>query len=241
MQWSDEGIVLSSRAHGETSAIVDIFTRSHGRYLGLVRGGRSRRMRPTLQPGNLVSAQWRARLSEHLGSYTIELLEPHAARVIDDRTALAGLDTLTSLSRLLPERDPHDALYDATKLVLKALADDGHWSALLVRWELALLDELGFGLDLQACASTGQTIDLTYVSPKSGRAVSQVAGQPYKDKLLSLPPFLQAGNGNGTVPTATDIANGFRLTAYFFEKHVWGPRNLKPPQSRDRLISLLSD
>ncbi|MEM8744202.1 MAG: DNA repair protein RecO, partial [Pseudomonadota bacterium] len=151
MQWSDEGIVLSSQAHGETSAIVEVLTRDHGRHLGLVHGGRSKRLRPVLQTGNLVRAEWRARLSEHLGKYAIELLEANAARVLDDRAALAGLNTLTALARLLPEREPHQPLYDATKLILEVFSEGDHWPALLVRWELALLDELGFGLDLDEC------------------------------------------------------------------------------------------
>ena len=239
MHWSDEGIVLASRAHGETSAIVEVLTRSHGRHLGLVHGGRSKRMRPVLQTGNLVRAEWRARLSEHLGKYTIELLEANAARVLDDRTALAGLNTLTALARLLPEREPHQPLYDVTKLVLEALSDDGHWSALLIRWEMALLDELGFGLDLDACAATGETKNLIYVSPKSGRAVSRDAGEPYKEKLLALPAFLVPGNGGEAGLTDQDIADGFELTGFFFEKNVWLPRNMTPPQVRARLVSQL--
>lgn len=239
MHWSDEGIVLASRQHGETSAIAELLTRSHGRHLGLVRGGRSRRMRPALQAGNLVKAEWRARLSEHLGSYSVELLEAHAARVLDDRAALAGLNTLTALSRLLPERDPHEALYDGTIMVLRALSEGDHWPALLVRWELALLDELGFGLDLQSCASTGKTSELIYVSPKSGRAVSRKAGEPYADKLLPLPGFLLRGYGNGAESMPGDVTNGLQLTGFFFDKHIWEPRGLKPPQARERLIALL--
>ncbi len=237
MQWSDEGIVLSSRAHGETSAIVELLTRSHGRHLGLVRGGRSRRLGPVLQAGNLVTAQWRARLSEHLGSYTVELLEAHAARVLDDRAALEGLNTLTALARLLPEREPHGPLYEASVMVLTALSEGDHWSALLVRWELGLLDELGFGLDLKTCAATGEASHLIYVSPRSGRAVSRDAGKPYKDKLLALPGFLMPGNG--AEPASDDIVNGFQLTGYFLDKHVWGPRDIKPPLARARLIALL--
>jgi len=239
MQWSDEGIVLSSRVHGETSAIVELLTRSHGRHLGLVRGGRSRRQRPVLQTGNLVAAQWRARLSEHLGGYSVELLEAHAARVLDDRAALAGLNTLTALARLLPEREPHGPLYEASIMVLQALSEGDHWSALLVRWELGLLDELGFGLDLETCAATGETSDLVYVSPKSGRAVSRDAGRPYKDKLFVLPGFLMPGNGAD--PASDDIVNGFQLTGYFLDKHVWGPRDIKPPLARARLITMIGD
>lgn len=241
MQWSDEGIVLSSRAHGETSAIVELLTISHGRHLGLVRGGRSKRLRPVLQAGNQVKADWRARLSEHLGSYTVELLEPHAARVLDDRPALAGLNTLTALARLLPEREPHGPLYDTAKMVLQALSNGDHWPALLVRWELGLLEELGFGLDLESCAATGVSSHLIYVSPKSGRAVSRDAGAPYKDKLLALPGFLLTGNGTGADPGEDDIAHGFRLTGFFLDKHVWGPRDLKPPPARARLIAMMAD
>jgi DNA repair protein RecO (recombination protein O) len=236
MQWSDEGIVLSSRTHGETSAIVELLTQAHGRHLGLVRGGRSKRLRPVLQPGNLVNVEWRARLSEHLGSYTIELLEANAARVLDDRAALSGLNTLTALARLLPEREPHGPLYEATNMVLMALREGEHWPALLVRWELGLLNELGFGLDLESCASTGETTELIYVSPKSGRAVCRDAGEPYKDKLLVLPGFLLPGNGNASDPELSDISNGFILTGYFFHKHVWGPRGIKPPPARESIL-----
>ncbi len=239
MQWSDEGIVLSARPHGETSAIAELLTSSHGRHLGLVRGGRSRRMRPVLQPGNLVQADWRARLSEHLGGYTIELVDAHAARVLDDRAGLAGLNTLTALARLLPEREPHARLFEAARLVLEALAEGEHWPALLVRWEMGLLKELGFGLDLGSCAATGATGNLVYVLPKSGRAVSRDGGEAYKDKLLRLPGFLLPGNDEGANPTPGDVADGFRLTGFFLNKHVWSQRELKPPSARARLIALL--
>jgi DNA repair protein RecO (recombination protein O) len=239
MQWSDEGIVLSARPHGETSAIVELLTATHGRHLGLVRGGRSRRMRPVLQPGNLVQANWRARLSEHLGGYTLELVDAHAARVLDDRAGLAGLNTLTTLARLLPEREPHATLFEATRLVLEAMAGSEYWPVLLVRWEMGLLAELGFGLDLSVCAATGATGNLVYVSPKSGRAVSRDGGEAYKDKLLALPGFLLPDNGEGETPTPSDVADGFRLMGFFLNKHVWSPRELKPPSSRERLIALL--
>jgi DNA repair protein RecO (recombination protein O) len=241
MHWSDEGIVLSSRPHGETSAIVELLSRSHGRHLGLVRGGRSKRLRPLLQAGNLVQAEWRARLSEHLGSYTLEFLEAYAARVLDDRAALAGLNTLTALARLLPEREPHQPLYEASCTVLQSITENDHWPALLVRWELGLLNELGFGLDLESCAATGEASQLIYVSPKTGRAVSRDAGAPYRDKLLILPAFLRSGNDNGTGPAGDDITHGFRLTGFFLDKHVWRPRDLNPPQSRERLIVMLAD
>ena len=235
MDWQDEGIVLSVRTHGEANAILELLSREHGRHLGLVRGGRSRRQRPVLQPGNVVQAEWRARLSEHLGHYTVELGEPFAVHALEDRLALAGLTTLTALARLLPERDPHPALYEAGLIVLRHIGEPDIWPGLLVRWELALLDELGFGLDLAACAATGETGDLVYVSPKTGRAVSRQAGAPYKEKLLALPGFL-AENGTRE-PTRADIGAGFALTGFFLDKHVLAPRNLTMPEARGRLVA----
>src|SRR5688572_3019032 len=155
MDWSDEGIFLYAKPLGEANAVAEFFTRAHGRHLGLVRGGRSRRIRPLLQPGNLLRVTWRARLSEHLGGFNVEMIEAHAARVLDDAAALAAIGSLAGLARLLPERDPHPELYAATTEVLRAFDRPEVWPALLVRWELQLLQELGFGLDLSACAATG--------------------------------------------------------------------------------------
>lgn len=240
MDWHDEGIILSVTPHGETSAIVELFTREHGRHLGLVRGGRSRRQRPVLQPGNAVEAQWRARLSEHLGAYKTELITPFAALAMDDRIALAGLNTLTALARLLPERDPHAGLYEAGMIILRHITEGDIWPGLLVRWELELLNELGFGLDLESCAGTGETDDLIYVSPKSGRAVSRGAGEPYKEKLLMLPAFLRNGRDNeDTEPELADILDGFALTGFFLEKHVMTPRGIAMPEARERLFVAL--
>ncbi len=237
MDWRDQGIILSVRPHGETSAVVELFTREHGRHLGLVRGGRSRRQRPVLQPGNIVEAEWRARLSEHLGAYMVELSNAYAALALDDRIALAGLNTLTSLARLLPERDPHAALYEAGLVVLGHISDVEIWPGLLVRWELELLNELGFGLDLASCAATGESGDLAYVSPRTGRAVSRAAGEPYRAKLLALPAFLAREQATG--PGLPDVLSGFALTGFFFEKHVFEPRNLVMPEARGRLIAAL--
>ncbi|MDH3579967.1 MAG: DNA repair protein RecO [Hyphomicrobiales bacterium] len=237
MDWQDRGIILAVRTHGETSAILELFTRANGRHLGLIRGGRSRTKRPVLQPGNVVQAEWRARLSEHLGTYTVELLNAHAALALDDRTALAGLNTLTALARLLPERDPHEGLFDATLVVLDHISDQDIWPSLLVRWELELLNELGFGLDLETCAATGASEDLLYVSPKTGRAVSRDAGAPYKDRLFSLPSFLVSGPD--PAPELADIVSGFALTGFFLEKHVLGPRNMNMPEARSRLVGAL--
>jgi DNA repair protein RecO (recombination protein O) len=154
MDWTDEGIILGVRPHGETASVVELLTRDHGRHLGLVHGGRSRRMRPILQAGNHVDVSWRGRLAEHLGHMTLETRRAYAAEVMDHAMPLAALETLTTLARLLPERDPHPSLYEVTLFVLGYLDAPDVWPALLVRWELALLDELGFGLDLAACAAT---------------------------------------------------------------------------------------
>jgi len=237
MQWSEEGVVLSVRAHGESSALVELFTRTYGRHLGLVRGGRSRRMRPVLQPGNSVHAGWRARLEEHLGTFTIEPVKLRVAAIIDDPLRLAGLTTLTALVQLVAEREAHERLYDASVLVLEALETEDHWPALLVRWELGLLEELGFGLDLSRCAATGTQDDLIYVSPKSGRAVSGAAGDPYRDKLLKLPMFLRGGAGGD--PSVDDILSGFELTGYFLGRHIFEPRGIQPPDARERVVTRL--
>ena len=181
MQWSDEGVILSVRPHAETGAVLELFTRQHGRHLGLVHGGRSRRLRPVLQIGNHVDATWKARLADNLGHFGVELRKGFAAHVMEDAAALAALTSMAALARLLPERDPHPNLYEVTLFVLGYLDEPQVWPALVVRWELVLLEELGFGLDLASCASTGATADLLYVSPRSGRAVSADAGEPLED------------------------------------------------------------
>ena len=237
MHWTDEGIVLSVKPHGETAAVVDLWTRAHGRHLGLVHGGRSRRLRPILQAGNHVDATWKARLADQLGHMNVEMRRAFAAESLDDTASLAALSTITALTRLLPERDPHPNLYEITLFVLGFLNDATVWPALLVRWELALLQELGFGLDLSQCASTGSNDQLTYVSPRSGRAVSASAGEPYRDKLLALPQFLTKQR-TGQV-TNNDVHLGFALTGYFLEKHVLLPRGQSLPQPRRRLLTHL--
>jgi DNA repair protein RecO (recombination protein O) len=237
MNWTDEGVILSVRPHAETAAVVELLTREHGRHLGLVHGGRSRKARPILQPGNHVDVTWKARLSEHLGAVTVEPRRSYGAEILDDSTALCALTSLTSLARTLPERDPHPSLFEITLFVLGFLDDPSVWPALYVRWELALLDELGFGLDLSACASTGATTDLIYVSPKSGRAVSAGAGEPYKDRLLSLPPFLRGETRGGV--SASDISAGLKLTAHFIESRVFRPHGSDLPDPRQRLPALI--
>ncbi len=235
MQWSDEAIVVSVRPHGETAAVAEFFTREHGRHLGLVHGGRSRKQRPVLQIGNHVDVTWKARLSEQLGHVTIELRHGYAAESMENAAALSCLSTVTTLLRLLPERDPSPALYEVTLFVLGFLDDVSVWPALLVRWELALLQELGFGLDLSECASTGSNDQLIYVSPKTGRAVSASAGEPYKDRLLTLPAFLTSARDR--TATREDILSGLELTGYFLEHRVLVPRGETLPEARGRIMS----
>ena len=237
MQWIDEGIVLSARPHGETAAVVELWTRGHGRHLGLVHGGRSRRLRPVLQAGNHVDATWKARLADQLGAVNVELRRGFAAEALDDAAALAALSSITTLTRLLPERDPHPNLYEITLFVLGFLGDATVWPALMVRWELALLEELGFGLDLTQCAATGANDQLIYVSPKSGKAVSASAGEPYSDRLLALPAFLTKQR-SGPV-TSQDIRSGLALTGYFLNERVLSQRGLTLPDARARIISYL--
>src|SRR5436309_3703110 len=207
MEWTDDGIVLGVRRHGESSAIVELLTRGHGRHLGLVRGGSSSRMRPLLQPGNSLRTVWRARLDEHLGTYVVEATRLRAATVLASSHAVYGVTHLASLARLLPERDPHQDIYDMLDRTLNDFDDVGEAAVHLVKFELAMLAELGFGLDLESCVATGATSDLVYVSPKSGGAVSREAGAPWQDRLLRLPSFLHAENTEGW--SDQDLQDGF--------------------------------
>jgi DNA repair protein RecO (recombination protein O) len=241
MQWTDEALVLGLRRQGETSVILELMTRNHGRHLGLVHGGRSRRMQPVLQAGNRVQATWRARLDESLGAFVVEPIESVAARLMGSGLALYGMSHLAGLLRLLPERDPHPELFAAAGLLVAHLDDPDIAPPLMVRFELALLAELGFGLDLAACAATGGNDALIYVSPRSGRAVSASAGEPYRDKLLALPDFLRErspGTGLPMTPDARDVTEGFTLTGYFLDQHIWGPRAIPVPEERTRFVAL---
>lgn len=235
MQWRETAIVLGVRKHGETSVVAELLTAGHGRHCGLVRAGRSRRLRPVLQAGNVVDATWRARLTEHLGTFSIEPVSQNAAMVMESPLRLSGITTLAGLCAMLPEREPQRELYEAAGLILEHLEDDTVWPALLVRWEAGLLDALGFGLDLSCCASTGSRENLDFVSPKSGKAVSAAAGAPYKSRLLRLPGFLVGKPG----VEADDIVTGFELTGFFLRKHAFDPRARQLPDSRERLINLL--
>ena len=233
MEWTDQGIVLSSRRHGETSAVATLLTREQGRHSGLVRGGSGKRMRGILQPGNLIDAHWRARLAEHLGTLTCELSHAYAAAVLTDPVRLAALSSACTVAEAaLPERAAYPAVYDGLVALLDAIEQDA-WPAAYVHWELGLLGELGFGLDLSHCAATGRNDQLAYVSPKSGQAVSLAAGEPYKDRLLPLPAFLL---GNGHEVGEAEIAEGLRLTGFFLERHVFAHRKAGEPAARRRLV-----
>jgi DNA repair protein RecO (recombination protein O) len=237
MQWTDEGIVLGSKRHGEANAILEVMTRAHGRHLGLVRGGASSRLRPVLQPGNRISCTWRARLDEHLGHYTLEALDARAAALLPVPHALYGMTHLAALCRLLPERDPHPQIHAALEHVLDGLIDPRRAAPGMVRFELQLLAELGFGLDLSICAASGAETDLAYVSPKSGRAVSRQAGEPWREKLLALPAFLR--DASADAPSPQDISVGFELTGFFLARHVLEPRNIRFADARASFIAAI--
>jgi DNA repair protein RecO (recombination protein O) len=236
MQWTDEAIVIGTRRHGESSLIAELMTRAHGRHLGLVRGGRSRRLRPVLQAGNGVLATWRARLDEHLGTLTVEPAVDRAAAVMADAGAIYGIQVLAALARLLPEREAHPRLYDHVAAILDAFGDPIVAAALIARFELRLLEDLGFGLDLDSCAVTGSNDDLAYVSPKTGRAVTRSAGEPYHQRLLPLPAFLLDVHG-AEPPSADDVAVAFRLTGYFLARHVLDPRGAEMPEARTAFLT----
>jgi DNA repair protein RecO (recombination protein O) len=240
MEWTDDAIVLSARRHGETSAVVALLTREHGRHTGLARGAASRH-RGIYESGNSVRAHWRGRLSEHLGTLTCELTGAVAAQLLDDRDRLAGLASACAVAdSALPDRVPCPTAYAALGvLVTRLLAQEPRqepWSRAYVAWEVNLLAELGFGLDLSRCAATGSTEHLAFVSPRSGRAVSSSAGEPYRDRLLRLPRFLLAA----TAPsTAGDVADGLALTGYFLGRHAYGGDERPLPPARLRLVERL--
>jgi DNA repair protein RecO (recombination protein O) len=237
MDFEDEAFVLAARAHGEAGAIVELLTSGHGRYVAHVAGGASRRMRPFLQPGARVTARYRARVAEQLGSASLEPEGEGPAALFDEPLALAGLAAAASVAAgALPEREPHPGAFFAFEALAGALADIDIWPAVYVRFEAGLLQELGFGLDLSKCAATGATEELIYVSPRTGRAVCREAGAPYAARLLKLPPFMlgsQAGLGDG------DIGAGLDLTGHFLEQFVFAVVNRPLPPARVWLIDRL--
>lgn len=236
MEWRDQGALLSVRKHGETSAIVEVFTATHGRHAGVVRGGVSRKIAPILQPGAQLDVSWRARLEEHIGAFTVEPVKSRAA-VMSDRTALAGLNAICALLVFaLPEREPHPVLYDRTQAMLDLLSTNEAWPVAYLKWELALLEELGFGLDLSRCAVTGEVEDLAYVSPKTGRAVSAEGAGDWADRLLPLPPEL-LGVGTGD---PGGVVQGLVTTGHFLVHRLAHSLHDKPlPEARARLVDRL--
>ena len=238
MEWHDVGVILSTKKYGEYDAILDVLTREHGRHSGIVKGGLGRRQRGNIQVGNEVNVTWRGRLETHLGTYAVELRNARSVAFLYNPAKLAALSSSCSiLSVAIAENEAHEVLLDGLLAFLDTMevAEDEiiEWGPLLIKWELGLLTELGFGLDFEACAATGVTHDLVYVSPKSGRAVSRDAGTPYKDKMLKLPQFLLKG-GNGA--TMEDVINGLNLTAFFMERHMLAPFGKKLPQARTMLM-----
>ena len=238
MHWSEGGIVLAVRRHGESAIVAHVLTREHGRHAGLVHGGQGRKGRTIYQVGNAVLVTWRARLEDQLGTYAGELAESHAARVIEDPLRLACLAAAAAMAEAaLPEREPHPRAYDGLDALLGALDQDRGWAAAYARWELELLAELGFGLDLARCAATGARDDLVYVSPRSGQAVSRKAGSPYRDRLLPLPAFLHGGDTADPAPR--DILAALHLTGFFLDRRVFEPHGRKLPAARGRFVDRL--
>lgn len=238
IRWRDEGILLAARRHGESGAVVQVLTREHGRHAGLLRGGGGKRRRGELQPGNDVVVEWQARLAEHLGTWNLDVVRPRAAALMADPRALAGLTAACALAELtLPERQPQPAVHDGLHVLLEALTDMPDWPVLLVRWELGLLQALGFGLDLSRCAVTGGETDLVFVSPRSGRAVSRAGAGRYADRLLPLPAFLRGEAGAPTDRQA--VREGFALTGHFLEARLLAPEKRGLPPARQRLLERL--
>ncbi len=238
MEWQDEGLVLGCRKHGETSVILEVMTSRHGRTLGLVRGGRSRNQQPTLQPGNRVALNWRARLEDHLGMITVEPIAMRAGSLMEAPSGVLGIQLLAAHLRLLPEREALPNVFDAVDAMVVHLPEALDAAELMVRFEIALLKELGFGLDLQTCAITGVREGLAYVSPKTGRAVTKDAGEPWASKLLPLPAFLRAGANMR--PDAEMLSSAFALTGHFFARNVYEPRGLEAPHARESFIRLIT-
>ncbi|WP_245560712.1 DNA repair protein RecO [Fodinicurvata sediminis] len=236
IEWQDRGIVLAVKPHGETAAVVNLLCEEHGRHAGLVAGGQGRRMTPVLQAGNLVQVSWRARLPDHLGHFSLELERGYAARLMENPESLVALQSAVTLcDYALPERQAHTAIFHGSLALIEAL-DGDYWGEVYIKWELLLLSELGFGLDLERCAAGGSNDHLAYVSPRSGRAVSLSAGEPYRHKLLPLPGFL-SGRGKGG---PTEIREGLEMTGYFLEKNVFAPRDRPLPEIRTRLAQHFS-
>lgn len=244
MEWQDDGVVLSVRHHGESARIVALLTEHHGRHAGLLRGSGATRG-GSIQVGQIVRADWRARLSEQLGYFSLESLGHPAALILDDPARLAALSSVCALvDTALPEREPHPALFNATRTLFTLLAEmpePGDWGALYVRWEIGLLAEMGYGIDLESCAATGATTNLTHVSPRTGRAVSAEAAAPYAERLLGLPPFLVPGRSGAAVANhpLVDVETGLALTGHFLENRLFAQLHKAVPPARSRLLEVI--
>ncbi len=239
MRWSDEAVVLSTRRHGESGLLVHLLTPGHGRHGGLVRGGQRPKARSAYEIGNCLLVTWSARLAEHLGTLTGELAHGYAAVLMADPARLACLAAAAALAdAALPEREPHPQAHEGLLALLETLDADEGWAVAYVGWEMNLLAELGFGLDLASCAATGTSENLVYVSPKSGQAVSEAAGAPYRERLLALPPFLRPG-APAAVPAPADVLAGLALTGFFLESRVFAPHGRKSPPARSRFVDVL--
>lgn len=238
MEWRGTGILLAVRRHGENSAIIEVFTPTHGRHAGVVRGGAGRKLAPILQPGAQLDVAWRARLEDHLGSFLVEPIRSRAATAMSDRLMLAGLNTVTGiLSFCLPEREPYPELYTRTEQLLDLLEHRDVWPLAYLQWELGLLATMGYALQLSECAVTGATDELIYVSPKSGRAVSKSAAGDWADRLLPLPDVLK---GIGAAPDA-EIAEGLKTTGHFLQTHLAANLGGRPlPEARARFVDAFS-
>ncbi len=238
MDWRDEGVLLSVRKHGEGSAIIEVLTEHHGRHAGVVRGGGSRRMAPILQPGAQLSVEWRARLEDHIGNFTIDPVKSRAAAIMSDRAALAAMGAVAALLTVgLAEREAHRALYHRTVDLLDALGEIPDWPSRYALWELALLTDAGYGLDFSVCAATGATQDLIYVSPKSGRSVSRAGGADWADKLLPLPRFLRLDAPDEDL---VEVQAALRTTGHFLEAWFMPTLGKQVPAARERFLSALS-
>ena len=241
-EWSDTALILSARPHGENAAVVSVLTEERGRQAGLVRGGQSRSMRGVLQPGNMVSITWRARLEEHLGSMTAEMITAHAALIMDDQLRLAGLASVCAIVEgALPEREPCPGVHAATSALISMISEDDHalWLAGLVRWEVAMLEIAGYALDLSRCGVTGERQGLVYVSPRTGVAVTRAGAGIHAPRLLPLPSFLGGEDDRNEEKTVEhDLLDGMELTRHFLERKVFGLHHQPLPQPRQRLDML---
>jgi DNA repair protein RecO (recombination protein O) len=240
MDWRDDGIVLSTRKLGESSVRLSVLTRDYGRHAGMVRGAMSKSMRGTLEPGNEIRVGWSARLAEHLGQFRCELTGAHAADLLLQPGPLMAMSSACAmLDATLPERETHPDLYHGTVALMAALKT-AQWLPTYIRWEIGLLEELGYGLDLAQCAASNAIGDLAYVSPKSGRAVSEAAGKAYRDRLLPLPAFLAIGKASAMrqeCGLADQMRDGLKLTGFFIHRDIFEAKGIKPVAARDRLVS----